>query len=592
MSKVSTLAPRARRRMQAPEPPDPVTRYALDVVAGRVVAGDLLRRACERHIADLGSAHERGITFDRAAAQKAIDFFPLLRHYKGEWGPQPGKPLGDPIVLEPWQQFVIGSVFGWKRSDGTRRFRRAYLEVAKKNGKTLMAAGIAVLLAFFDDEPGAEVYSIATKRDQAKLVWLDGKRMVERNPALRRRIKTYALSLANERTASFFRPLGRDSGESEQGVNPHGYIVDELHVLEDRESIDNVETAASSRRQPLGVYITTAGVKRESVWADERADAVAVLEGRATDDSVFAVIYTLDEGDDPFDESVWAKANPNLGVSAKIDYLREQSAKAQRSPAALARFLRFLVNVPTAVHTRALSIDEWDANGAEPEVPDGAVAYAGLDLASVRDLTALVLLFRTPDPDAKEAHGCVDQSECRHYWHDVVCRFWCPEEGIRERSRRDRVPYEDWVRDGYLIATPGNVTDYSWIRREVSDLASQYEIAEIGFDRWNATQLVTELMADGASCVAILQSHAGLGPAWRELEKIILDHRMRHGGHPILRWMAGNVEVETDSSGNQKPSKRLSTERIDGMVALDMALNRWLANGDVDVDYIPGFDFG
>lgn len=574
MSKVSTLAPRARRRMQAPEPPDPVTRYALDVVAGRVVAGNLTRRACERHIADLGSAHERGLAFDRAAAQKAIDFFPLLRHYKGEWGDRP-------IVLEPWQQFVIGSVFGWKRADGTRRFRRAYLEVAKKNGKTLMAAGIAVLLAFFDDEPGAEVYSIATKRDQAKLVWLDAKRMVERNAALRRRIKTYALSLANERTASFFRPLGRDSGESEQGVNPHAFIVDELHVLDDRESIDNIETAASARRQPLGVYITTAGVERESVWADERADAVGILEGRATDDSVFAVIYTLDEGDDPFDEAVWPKANPNLGVSVKLDYLREQSAKAQRLPSALAAFLRYHANVPTGVSTRALAIAEWDANGAEPEIADGATGFAGLDLASVRDLTALLLLFRTPDPDAKESHGCAELPDCRHYWYDVLCRFWCPEEGIRERARRDKVPYDDWVRDGWLIATPGNVTDYSWIRREVAELAARYEIVEIGFDKWNATQLVTELMDDGASCVAVPQTHAGLGPPWRELEKIILDHRMRHGGHPILRWMAGNVEVETDSSGNQKPSKRLSSERIDGMVALDMALGRWLAHGDV-----------
>lgn len=577
---VSTLAPRARRRMVPPQPPDPVTRYALDVTAGRITAGRLVRKACERHLADLATGHERGLTFDRAAAERAISFFPLLRHYKGEWGPHPGKPLGDPIVLEPWQAFIVGSAFGWKRADGTRRFRQAYIEVAKKNGKTLLAAGIAILLAFFDGEPGAEVYSIATKRDQAKLVWNDARRMVQKNHALANRIRAFALSLADERTASFFRPLGRDSGESEQGVNPHGYVVDELHVIEERDSIDNIETATSARRQPLGVKITTAGVKRESVWAEERADAVAVVEGRATDDSMLVLVYTLDEGDDPFDEKVWPKANPNLGVSVKLDGLREAAEIAKRSPGKLAAFLRFRVNIPTAVSTRALDIDEWDANDAEPQIEPGAGGYAGLDLASVKDLTALVLLFRTPNAEAIAAHGCEGPPACPHYWYDVLCRFWCPEDGVRERSRRDGVPYDDWVRDGYLIATPGNVTDYRFVRQEVQDLAETYVIGDIGFDRWNATQLATELMDDGAACTAIPQTHAGLGPAWRELERVILDHSMRHGGHPILRWMAGNVEVETDAAGNQKPSKRHSSERIDGIVALDMALNRWLAHGD------------
>ena len=583
--RVSSLAPRARRQMKPPDPPDAVTQYALDVTAGRIVAGVLVHKACERHLADLASGHERGLHFDRAAAEKAIAFFPLLRHYKGEWGPQPGKPHGDPITLEPWQQFIVGSAFGWKRADGTRRFRQVYIEVAKKNGKTLLAAGIGVLLAFFDGEPGAEVYSIASKRDQAKLVWNDAKRMVKMNKALRARISDYALTLTDERSASFFRPLGRDSGDSEQGVNAHGYIIDELHVLEERDSIDNIETATSARRQPLGVKITTAGVRRESVWAEERADAVAVVEGRATDDSMLVLVYTLDEGDDPFDEAVWPKANPNLNVSVKLDALREQAETAKRSPGKLSAFLRFRVNIPQSVGTRALSIEEWDANGAEPVLGAGAGGYAGLDLASVKDLTALVVLFRSDRPEAAVEHGCIVDGQpmsdaCPHYWYDVLCRFWCPEEGIEDRSRRDGVPYADWVRDGFLTATPGNVTDYRFIRQEITDLAEEYIIGDIGFDRWNATQLVIELQDDGARATAIPQTHAGLGPAWRELEKVVLEHGMRHGGHPILRWMAGNVEVETDAQGNQKPSKRLSKERIDGMVALNMAMNRWLAYGD------------
>jgi phage terminase large subunit-like protein len=560
---VSTLAPRARRKMQPPAPADPVTQYALDVLAGRIVAGDLVRKACERHVADLASGHERGLRFDVDAAAKAIEFFPLLRHYKGEWGPRPGHPLGDSIRLEAWQAFVVGSAFGWKRADGTRRFRSIYLEVAKKNGKTLLAAGVGIMLAFFDGEPGAEVYSIATKRDQAKLVWNDADRMVQKNPGLAARIRSFALSLADETTASFFRPLGRDSGESEQGVNPHGVVVDELHVLDNRDSIDNIETAVSARRQPMIWKITTAGVRRESVWAEERADAVSVVEGRATDDSMLVLVYTLDEGDDPFDEAVWPKANPNLGVSVNLDTLREQAETAKRSPGKMAAFLRFRMNIPTSVSTRAISIDEWDANGEEPHVPDGSVVYAGLDLASVTDLTALILVHR----DAEDRHH-------------VLARFWCPEDGIRERSRRDGVPYEDWVRDGYLIATPGNVTDYAFVKAEVATLAETYEVREIGFDRWNATQLTTELGQEGATCVAIPQTHSGLGPPWRELEKVILEHRLRHGGHPVLRWMAGNVETETDAAGNQKPSKARSSERIDGMVALTMAEARLIVNVD------------
>jgi phage terminase large subunit-like protein len=528
---ISTLAPRARGRMQPPPPADPVTQYALDVLAGRIVAGVLIRKACERHLGDLATGAARGLRFDVAAAQRAIAFPELLKHYKGEWA-------GQPITLEGWEKFALGALFGWKRADGTRRFRSLYLEVAKKNGKTILAAIIAILLAFFDNEAGAEVYSIATKRDQAKLSWNDAKHLIAKNPWLNARLHTYALSIADEGSASFFRPLGRDSGDAEQGINAHGAIVDELHVIDDSDSIDNVETAMSARRQPLIVKITTAGKKRQSVWSDERADAVAVVEGRATDDSMLVMVYTLDEGDDPFDEAVWPKANPNLGVSVSVDFLREQAAKAKRSPGKLAGYLQLRMNVPTQQAVKALDINEWDNCSGRPDgedyedwiervIPKGAVGYGGLDLASVRDLTALIIPFRDSD-------GFVD----------VLCRFWCPEDGIAERSRIDGVPYADWARDGWLIATPGNVTDYSYVRRELTGryldgdriahdpdcLADRYEIAELGYDRWNATQLATEFTEDGATCIQIPQTYAGLGPGWRELERLILDGKLRHGG--------------------------------------------------------------
>lgn len=567
---VSTLAPRARRRLDPPEPPHPVTQYALDVVAGRVVAGKYVRKAAERHLADL--SNDRGLWFDEKAATKAITFAGLFRHYKGDLGKEDGGK-GAFIRLEGWQQFAIGAAFGWKRADGLRRFRSVYLEVAKKNGKTLMGAIIAILLTFFDDEPGAEFYSIATKEDQAKLSWNDGAQFVTKNASIARRIRKVGKRLVNEQTASFWMPLGRDSDVGDQGINAIGGLVDELHVLADRDPIDNLETATSSRSQPMIWKITTAGVRRESAWWEERSDAIAVVEGRASDDSMLVLIYTLDEGDDPFDEAVWPKSNPNLGVSVRLDTLREQAAKAQRSPAKLAAFLRFRMNIPTAVATRAIDIDEWDncsglLEGEDYHAFEARVfgearqGYGGLDLASVRDLTALLFVARS------EAG------------YDILCRFWCPEEGVEERSKRDGVPYADWVRDGYLIATPGNVTDYDYVKTTMGDLAGTHEIRETGFDRWNATQLATDLMAEGANMIVVPQTSAGLAPGWRELDKAILEGKLRHGGHPILRWMAGNVEVETDASGNQRPSKARSSERIDGMVALDMAIGRWIVHVD------------
>lgn len=561
-AQLTTLAPRARRQMRPPKANDPVTQYALDVLAGRIIAGRYVRLACERHLSDLATGHERGLTWDAAEAQRSIDFFHLLHHYKGR---------EDLIVLDPWQRFIVGSAFGWKRADGSRRFRIVYVEVASKNGKSTIAGGAGLRLAFFDDEPGAEVYAAATKRDQAKIPWNAAVQMVKKSPAFRARIETFVGSLSQASTSSFFQPLGRDS-DSDQGINPNGAIIDELHVHDNRDLLDNIEKAASVRRQPMIWKITTAGVKRESVWWEERADAVSVLEGRATDDSLFAVVYTLDEGDDPFDEAVWPKPNPGLGSSVQLDFLRERAAKAQRSPGALAAYLRYHMNVPTPQSTRAIDIDEWDANSGLLEGEDylaweertfatPRAGSAGLDLASVRDLTALEFLTEAPD-------GAID----------ILSRFYCPEEGIVERSKRDGVPYADWVRDGYLIATPGNVTDYNWIKRDVLELAVKHELWEIGFDRWNATQLATDLTQEGATMFAIPQTHAGLAPAWRELEKRMLERKLRHGGHPILRWMAGNVEVETDASGAQKPSKRLSNERIDGMVALDMGMNRLMTH--------------
>jgi phage terminase large subunit-like protein len=541
------------------------------VLSGKVVTGENVKLACRRHLEDLDSGQARGLWWDEAEVQDSIDFFPAaLVHWKGELGPRQGHPIGDPVVLTDWESFCIGSAFGWKRWDERReiwkrRFTKVYVEVAKKNGKTLIAAGVGLRLAFFDDEPGADVYSAATKRDQAKISWNDAHKARNASRDLQKMIKVSISNsvLYDPETGSRFEPLGKDSDTS-QGINVHGAIIDELHVHADSDLYDNIETATAARVQPMIFIITTAGVKRDSIWWDVRSDVMAVLEGRAQDDTVFGYIASLDDEDDPWDESNWIKANPNLGHSVHIEQLRETAAQAERSPARQAAFFRFRLNMVSSSSVKAIDMREWmkPQNIRPPEPQPGWGCYGGLDLASVRDLTALVLLFR-------------DEHEDYH----VLSRFWCPMEGIEERSRRDGVPYDRWVKEGYLIATEGDVTDYEAVAAELNELAKTYAIGEIAYDRWNATQLVTQLGLDGAAMVPITQTYGQLSAPWKEIERLTLEGMLRHGGHPILRWMAENVELEMDPYENVRPSKRKSSERIDGMIALDMAVGRWLTWG-------------
>jgi len=563
--------PRSRKEPPPSKRPDDVDRataYAWDVVEGVIPVGEYVRLACQRHLDDLirAESDDSEFAFDVDEAESSIDFFPAaLRHWKGELG-------GQPVFLEPWQMFIIGCAFGWKRwneraGEWTRRFKTVYVELGKKNGKTLMAAGVALRLAFFDNEPGAEVYSAATKRDQAKLSWNDGRMAVKGSADLSKllQIRESTSIISNVETGSKFEPLGKDS-DSSQGVNTHGAIIDELHVHTDGELYDNLETSMAARKQAMMFVITTAGVRRTSIWWDERSDVVAILEKRQFDDRVFGYISTLDPKDDPWDEANWHKANPNLGRSVFIDDLRQSAAKAQRSPSRQTAFFRFRLNMPSSASMKGIDMREWDKpeNSEAIRVQPGQGCYAGLDLASVRDLTALVLVFRNPEDGS----------------HDVMPFFWCPEEGIEERSRQDGVPYAAWARDGYLIPTPGDITDYGAVEAKLEELAEKYAIGEIGYDRWNATQLVTNLTGAGAAMAPISQTYTQLHAPWQEVERLVLEGMLRHGGHPILRWMAENVELEMDPWENVRPSKRKSSERIDGMVALTMAVSRWLAWGD------------
>jgi phage terminase large subunit-like protein len=533
---------------------DPATVYARSVVRGKngrpVSRLELL--CAQRHLDDVSHARARGLKWDIAASNAAIAFFSELPHTKGrQWAGQKFQP-------EPWQRFLIGSLFGWQRVDGTRRFRRAYVELPRKNGKSFLAAGVALWLAFFDGEARAEVYTAATKREQARLVFDEAAAMVKRTPDLKALINVSVGNLHSLASGSKLQPLGADA-DTTDGLNISGAIVDELHAHKTRAMVDVLDTATAARLQPLIFEITTAGCDRETVCWEHHDYAARLLEGVFEDDAWFVFLAGADPGDDWTDERTWQKANPNLGVSVSLDDLREKARKAERVPTDQNAFRRLHLNEWTEQEDRWLNVKDWQACNAkvDPDALRGRPCYVGLDLSATSDLTALSLAFPADD-DAV----------------DVLMRFWLPEARIALRAeRRDSVPLESWVREGWLRSTPGNVVDYEAIRAELGVLARTYQIKQVGFDPWNATQLMTQLQGDGFECVEIRQGYLSLSAPTKALEARVLSKRIRHGGNPVLTWCASNVAVETDPAGNVKPSKKRAKDRIDGIVALIMALD-------------------
>lgn len=528
--------------------------YVEQVLSGARPECRWVRLACERHVRDL---RRSDIYFDRDAAARALAFFSLLQHSKGEWA-------GTRFRLEPWQQFIIASLFGWKRQDGLRRFRTSYLEVARKNGKTSLAAGLGLYLLVADGEPGAEIYSAATIRDQARLSHEEATRMAKASPSIRKIVRIFRDNIHIPDTASKFEPLGADA-DTIDGLNVHGAIVDEVHAHKTRDTWDKLETATGARRQPLLFAITTAGYDRNSLCWQLHEYTQKILDGIVEDDSFFGMIYTLDDGDNWEDEATWTKANPNLGVSKKWDDMRRKVARAREMPAALNAFLRLELDVWTQAESRWLDIERWRACGGlvDEEALRGRRCYGGLDLSSTTDITAWVLVFPPEGPDEL---------------YRVLPRFFIPEDSIVLRSRRDRVPYDAWARAGLITPTPGNVVDYDYVLAQIDEDAQRFDIREIAFDRWGAASIQTALMERGGEdwLVQFGQGFASMSPPMKELEKLILSRQIVHGGNPVLTWMADNLVARQDPAGNIKPDKEKSRERVDGMVALIMALDRAL----------------
>lgn len=561
----------------------PAEQYAREVVRGKIVACGWVIKACRRHLDDLKHAKERGLYFDEPAALRALRLIGTLQHSKGEWANQP-------LVLEPWEQFITWCIFGWKRGKhprwviekngqredtaGTRRFRTAYIEVARKNGKSTWAAGVMLVLAFADElpsgEPGAESYTCATKRDQARIVHGEAVRMVRKSQTWRRNIKVYKDNLNRIDMAQKFEPLGMDA-DTADGLNIHAALLDELHAHKSRDMYDVIETATGARRQPVIISITTAGTSRQGVCYEKHEYTCRVLDGVVEDDSWFGIIYTLDEKDDWRDESVWIKSNPNLGVSKKWSDMRIKAERARTMTSALNAFLQKELNVWVQGETKWMNMEAWRACGGPlpalqlPEFLTGRPCYSGLDLSSTSDITAAVHVF-PPLTDDEPVY--------------VVCRFYVPEDNLIERVKNDGVPYDVWAREGYIVATPGNIIDYDFVLESFERDAEQFQIMEIPYDRWNAEYLRQMLEKRGLniSIFPFGQGFVSMSPPMKELERLVASRRLAHGNNPALTWMADNLIARSDPAGNIKPDKEKSREKIDGIVALLMGLDRCLKN--------------
>ncbi len=522
--------------------------------------------ARERQARDLVDAPKRGFHWRPELGWRVVKFFSLVQHYKGD-------VAGQPFELEDWQIYdVILPLFSWVDSDGYRRFREAWLEWARKQGKTAFAAVIGLYLTAADGEAGAEVYTLATKKEQAKIVWDDADIMATNSPYLSPFVQHFKTSLFIPRTQSSMKYLGRNS-KSTDGLNPHGYIADEVHEWTDRMLWDKMTTATGFRKQPLGVAITTAGVYRpEAIGWIQHERAQAVLEGVIEDDTLFALIAAAEPDDDFSLPSTWAKANPNMGVSISPKYLAQQYQKAINEPGFYNTFARLHLNIWVQQVDRVIDIPVWNdaPKLAKPESLVGQLAYGGLDLATTVDLASFELVF--PDPEGAE------------HPYDVLSMFWCPEKTISERTEKDRVPYTDWAREGLIRPTPGDTIDHEVILRDVLEACELYNVEEIGFDPFNAMQLVKRLSDAGLKMVPVRQGFLTMSPATKQ---ILIDYKQKkiaHGGHKILTWNASNVALERDAADNIKFSKKESTEKIDGMIALTIARERSMS---AEAPYVP-----
>ena len=494
--------------------------------------------------------------YDKKKADRAVTFIENLCHTKGKWA-------GTPFWLLPWQEQLIRDIFGIVKPDGNRQFRTAFVEICKKVGKSELAAAVALYLLYADNEPSAEVYGAAADRQQASIVFDVAKQMVEMSPALMKRSKLMGATkrIVNYSNAGYYQVLSAEVG-GKHGFSVSGLVFDEIHTQPNRQLYDVLTKGSSDARQnPLHFIITTAGNDRHSIAYELHTKAVDILEGRRVDPTFYPVVYGLKDDEDWEHEENWYKVNPSLGYSVDIERLRDAYREAKQNPADEVTFKWLRCNmwvsstvawIPDAIYMRGNEPIDMDALA-------GRDCYAGLDLSSTGDITALVLIFPPRNEDEK---------------YVLLPYFWIPEETIPRRVKANSVPYDIWEKQGYIMSTEGNVIHYDFIEKFIMYLSEKYHILEIAVDRWNATQMIQNLEGEGFTIVPFGQGFSSMSAPTKEFYRLLMDGRIIHGGNPVLRWMAGNVVIDTDPAGNIKVTKAKSKEKIDGIVAAIMALDR------------------
>ncbi len=497
--------------------------------------------------------------YDAAKADRAVAFIQSLKHTKSVWS-------GKPFILLPWQEEVIRNVFGVIKENGYRQFSNAYVETGKKNGKSELAAAIALYMLCADGEEGAEIYGCAADRAQASIVFDVALHMVKQSPALMKRVKIVESQkrLVYQPTHSYYQVLSSEVA-TKYGYNVHACIFDELVSQKDRRLYDTMTKGASAaRKQPLNFVITTAGNDRNSICYEVHQKAVDLLEGRKHDSTFYPVIYAAGNDEDWTSSRVWRKANPSMGVTVDLEFYKNACASARENPAEEMQFRQFHLCQWTSTSVRWMPMEKWDACAfaVDPKRLEGRACYAGLDLSSTSDITAFVLVF----PPGEDDEGK----------YQVLPFFWLPEEAIDLRVRRDHVPYDIWKAKKLVQTTEGNVIHYDYIEAFIEELGKRYHILEIAYDRWGAVQMSQNLEGAGFTVVPFGQGYKDMSPPTKELMNLVLDKRLAHGGHPVLRWMVDNVAIRSDPAGNIKADKEKSTEKIDGVIATIMALDRAL----------------
>lgn len=580
-------------------PNDPATKYARAVLDGKTLASRWVRLACARHMHDLG---RKDLKWDTAAVARAIGFCRDVLRLNG------GQFEGKPFILSPHQAFIVGSLFGWKRADGFRRFRVAYIEIAKGDGKSPLAAAIGHLLFVADREPRAEVYAAATKKDQAMILFRDAVAMVDQSPALAARLQKSGVgekcwNLADHKTGSWFRPISADE-DSQSGPRPHGALIDEVHEHKSPVVIDMLEQGFKWRQQPLLLLITNSGFDRKTVCFRYHSYSLQVLKQVISDDRHFAFIAGLDACEEHYSEGKeqpvvgcpncddwqtkgkhWLKANPNLGKIVQWSDLEDVVEKAKNMPALQNTVRRLRFCEWTESETRFLPANHWKDCGGKIDFAalKGRPCFGGLDLATVNDMAAFVLVFPPDAIPMRKVTVEVPGEESRivqtldidaiqgHF--TIVPFFFVPQEAIAERAKRDKVPYDLWEKAGLIESTPGNVIDNRHIRDKIIALSEVYALQKVGYDPYNATETATTLESHGIPMVKVRQGYPDMSEASKALLRLVMSHKLRHGQDAVLTWNADNLVVATDGRDNFLPDKKKSTERIDGLVAAIIALS-------------------